>query len=1556
MTRTTGKEQRISEPRVDYLRGESPSLRAGGPEDIQGRWKPSTIVDAPYLALENSIRKIYREEVSWEDKVRAVCQEKEANRRKGDQPNNCQSCSTNEKGCKNVCRRSNTEKKGCQSSCSSESCQDDWKVEEKMRTICRQELNRESRFEEWRKQEVTRIVKEECKKWYDGEVGEMATKEELIAIVREECDNWQQMPETEVSPRGEEIVQRKADKVVRHDRSENPKWQRVGRNVRTTRDEATTNSPGCATVPRGNLNDSRWQNCTAISQTCKTVLKEDLVDQDSEEREIHKPRIYRGGTSNKEQTEYEKYVYRLYEPANEGKSRRVDIDKDNNEMNIHGSILLGQEEVPVKLLLDTGAQRSFISRKVYEKKLAGKARKQKCFIRMYGIGGQELDTTGECELDIQVGQDVIRQKFIIANIQEEGILGYDFCKNHQAEWRWKDSELELTTKKGNGVEKQKPKEKGRVIVMEQVQIPARSEVVVSGMVMGPKDTTTGMVQPLPAFTEKYGVVLAAAVCRPEDTRIPLRLMNVGDQEIVINKHETVGSMEEVEVLQEERVRRSSTTIGEWDPRTVFKEEVQNIGEEVAEQFFQLVEKYEHQFMREGKALGHTGMVQHQIHTDGHPPIKQRPRREPLGMQDVVKEELIKMEAQGIIEPSNSPWASPVVLVKKKDGTIRFCIDYRKLNEVTLKDAYPLPRIEDNLDALKGARWFTTLDLASGYWQVEMDPGDKEKTAFCTRYGLYQFKNMPFGLCNAPGTFERLMETVLRGMQWERAVLYLDDIIIFSSNLTEHLERLEEMFQRLQKANLMLKPSKCHFFKRQVEFLGHIVSEDGVHTDPEKIEAVKNWGTPRRVKDVRSFLGLTGYYRRFIKDYGGLAKPLHELTEKNTAFEWNEKREEAFQNLKQALTQAPILGYPSAEQDDLFILDTDASNCHIGAVLSQRQNGQEKVISFGSKVLNKAERNYCVTRRELLAVVFFIVHYKHYLIGRKFLLRTDHGALTWLFKFKAPEGQVARWLEALSTYDFDIVHRAGKLHGNGDGMSRRPCPDSCPTCKRGELREEAEIRRTYKRTTMKVKGRTARTREKARRGRGEEHRTEWMKRIKKAQEEDRRLQLFSRWGQKPDWQTVANEEIEVKMMWSRWPQIKKRGEVWFYNWREQGQDQWKVIVPESLREEVMKEHHDGNTAGHLGIRKTIERIEKSPYYWPSMRKRVTAWVMNCDVCQRTKPDIRKQRAPMGRCMTGAPLERVAIDVMGPLPETVRGNKYIVVIGDYFTKWMEAYATPNHRAETIAKVVVEGFISRFGIPSTIHTDQGRDFESNLFRDMCKRMEIEKTRTTPWHPQSDGMVERFNRTLETMLRQTIQTNQSDWDLQAPICCMAYRASVHETTKQTPNMLMLGRELPMPSHLQVQCPDGKPAKPDVHTYVQDMEERIQASHKIARESAAKGMRHQKRQYDKRAGVPQLKAGDVVWLYNPTKKVGRSPKLQSRWEEEPYLVEKVLSQLTIEIKAWNGRKRRVIHRNLIKLVADQGKWKLKVQERMQEEAAAQPIRGPEPRMGVDHLGIPYVN
>ncbi|GFX63768.1 retrovirus-related Pol polyprotein from transposon 17.6 [Trichonephila clavipes] len=472
----------------------------------------------------------------------------------------------------------------------------------------------------------------------------------------------------------------------------------------------------------------------------------------------------------------------------------------------------------------------------------------------------------------------------------------------------------------------------------------------------------------------------------------------------------------------------------------------------AERLFQ---EFEDVFSRNSSDIGHTTVTQHRIDTADHLPIKQHPRRLPFAKQEEVGTLLREMQENDIIEPSSSPWASPIVLVRKKDGSTRFCVDYRKLNDVTKKDSYPLPRIDDTLDTLSGHKWFSTLDLKSGYWQVEIHPEDREKTAFTSGQGLWQFKVMPFGLCNAPATFERLMETVLKGLTFEACLIYLDDVIIGGRTFEEHLQNIRKVLSKLSDANLKLNPSKCKFFQKEVNYLGHIISAEGVRTDPEKVSAVKNWKRPENLRELRSFLGLCTYYRKFVKGFSNIARPLHKLTESKQKFQWTKECEDSFLQLKEALTSSPILIYP--QPDKPFILDTDASNESVGAVLSQEIDGQERVVAYWSKCLSKPERNYCVTRKELLAIVKAIEHFHHYLYGQKFLLRTDHASLTWLMNFRNTEGQVARWIQRLNEYYFDIRHRKGSSHGNADALSRRPCPENCRHCSRVETKYDYAIR-------------------------------------------------------------------------------------------------------------------------------------------------------------------------------------------------------------------------------------------------------------------------------------------------------------------------------------------------------------------------------------------------------------------------------------------------------------------------------------------------------------------
>ena len=439
-------------------------------------------------------------------------------------------------------------------------------------------------------------------------------------------------------------------------------------------------------------------------------------------------------------------------------------------------------------------------------------------------------------------------------------------------------------------------------------------------------------------------------------------------------------------------------------------------------------------------LGLTSLAEHRIDTGNAPPVKQPPRRVPIALAHEEKDAIDQLKQKGVIQESKSPWASPIVLVKKKNGQVRPCVDYRMLNKVTLKDAYPIPRTQECLDALSGAAYFTTLDMTSGYHQVPISEADCHKTAFVTRHGFWEFRTMPFGLTNAPATFQRLMELALLGLQWTDCLIYLDDVIIFGRTFEEHTSRVSKVLTRIQQANLKLKVEKCDMFQEEVEFLGHIVSKEGVKPNPTNIAKVVQWKEPETVTQVRQFLGLCSYYRRFVKGFSTIAKPLTELTKKEAELVWNVSCQEAFDTLKSHLTSAQVMGYPTETGE--FILDTDASNFGIGAVLSQIQDERERVVSYASRSLNKAERNYCVTDKELLAVRYFIEHFRYYLLGRKFTLRTDHQAIRWLFTMKQPKGRLARWLETLASYEFEIEYRPGSKHLNADGMSRCINPKDC----------------------------------------------------------------------------------------------------------------------------------------------------------------------------------------------------------------------------------------------------------------------------------------------------------------------------------------------------------------------------------------------------------------------------------------------------------------------------------------------------------------------------------
>ena len=1126
--------------------------------------------------------------------------------------------------------------------------------------------------------------------------------------------------------------------------------------------------------------------------------------------------------------------------------------------------------------MDTGASRTIVKPELIKRTILWKKNPPVCHLQT--ATGQSVSVLSDTDVELQIGDKLYLHPVLIANITDDCILGLDFLKKQHCVV---------------DVEKGVLKFPDQEVFLQG--LPPCNLYCLKDTILAPRSENLVDVKFPPNVKQKRCIItedtgnhpnwITARTLLMSGGVTKVRILNLSNSRINLKKNTVVGKCEVVRNLRRVNASTGETQIKEDLILTLLNSSKGNLSSSEWTQAKELLSQFKDIFAT-GSDCGRTGLVKHRIDTGDAAPIKQRPRRIPWAKEAEVAELIRDMAENKIIEPSTSPWSSPVVLVKKKDGSSRFCVDYRMLNNVTKKDSYPLPRIDDTLDMLSGMKWFSTIDLKSGYWQVELSPEDKEKTAFSTGIGngLWHFNVMPFGLCNAPATFERLMDRVMVGLLGDVCLVYLDDVIIMGRNFKEHLKNLEKVFYRIRGANLKLSPNKCDLFKNKVSYLGHIISAEGVQTDPDKVKAVKEWPVPKNKTEVRSFLGLCTYYRRFVKNFSDIAKPLHRLTEDKRNFIWDLDCERAFIELKRHLCETPILGYPS--RDGRFIVDTDASNTGIGGVLSQIQGDQQVVIAYFSKALSKPERNYCVTRRELLAVVKTLQHFHKYLIGRQFTLRTDHAALKWLLQFKSPEGQVARWLEQLQEFNFVTEHRSGKIHSNADALSRRPCPEECQHCSKHETRDEVKLIRTH--------------------GIVDEWTNDSMKR---AQEEDIDLQPILGWlqsGVKPQWSDISAYSPATKSYWAQWDSLTLDNGVLYRKWETNNGKEFtlQVIIPRSKVAPLLRHIHDGVSGGHLGVRKTLLKVRQR-FYWLHCREDVEDWCRKCTACASVKGPQTRTKGKMKLYNVGAPWERIAIDVAGPFPETDDGNKYIIVVQDYFSKWPEVFATPNQEARTVAMKLVQEVISRYGVPMEIHSDQGRNFESSLFQEMCSFLGINKTRTTPAHPQSDGMVERFNQTLENHLAKVVDEHQRDWDQYIPLFLMSYRSAVHESTGTTPAKVIFGHEMRLPVDAITGTPPDKP-KP-VTEYVSDLRNQLDEVHRMVRESSLKANMKMKTRYDRHANTNGYDEGNLVWLHNPLRRKGKSPKLQARWEG-PFKVITRINDVTYRIKKGLKGKPKIVH------------------------------------------------
>ncbi|XP_067309059.1 uncharacterized protein [Pseudorasbora parva] len=817
----------------------------------------------------------------------------------------------------------------------------------------------------------------------------------------------------------------------------------------------------------------------------------------------------------------------------------------------------------------------------------------------------------------------------------------------------------------------------------------------------------------------------------------------------------------------------------------------------------LLDRFSSVFSKSEGDLGCTHLVQHEIPVLDNAPVRQRYRRLPPSQYEQVKTHISELLEQGVVRPSCSPYSSPIVVVQKKDGSIRLCVDYRQLNAKTRKDAYPLPRIEESLDALTGAKWFSTLDLASGYNQVPVVERDKEKTAFCTPFGLFEYNRMPFGLCNAPGTFQRLMERIFGDQRFQSLLLYLDDIVIFSGSFEQHLQRLEMVLRRLQQNNLKLKFQKCHFFQKEVRYLGHIISSHGVSTDPEKISAVANWKRPSNLMELRSFLGFASYYRRFVEGFARLAAPLHRLVGElqgkgkkrssgtNILLEgrWTEVLEEAFVALKRSLVEAPVLGY--ADFSKPFVLEIDASQVGLGAVLSQEQEGQRRPIAYASRGLRPTERNmsnYSSMKLELLALKWAVSEkFREYLLGVKFVVFTDNNPLSYLQTAKLAAVE-QRWVSQLALFDFELKYRPGTANRNADALSRLPV-NSAPN-RVGEIASGITLPQVL--SSVQCPGSASDCtivseiaavpfREKAD--------------MQVLQAADPHIAAFSRYWQRgvvPTRYERAKETREALELVRQWKRVRQKDGILY---REVFLPPGKVrilqvLLPAVLKKEVLEGLHDHH--GHQGIERTTALVRER-CFWPNLRHDIEQWCTKCERCVVAKALRPKVRTTMGHLIASRPLEVLAIDFT-LLERASNGCESVFVVTDVFSKFTQAYPTRDQKASTVARILTERWFYVYGVPKRIHSDQGRNFEGELLKQLCQLYGVQKSRTTAYHPEGNGQCERFNRTLHDLLRTLPIEKKRAWPQALPQLLFAYNTAAHQSTGYSPYELMFGQKPKLP------------------------------------------------------------------------------------------------------------------------------------------------------------------
>lgn len=1153
-------------------------------------------------------------------------------------------------------------------------------------------------------------------------------------------------------------------------------------------------------------------------------------------------------------------------------------------------------------------------------------------IDIKGITNAAVRSLGALRLGLVFDTDVLEHEFHVVpsifNIDCDGIIGKDFLLTYNCKLDYESMLFSIRATNGTRVLRLSNHAKD-----DKFTIPPRCEVVRVFRLNASVPCVVDQLELAP------GVFTSRTIVDPGQAYI--RVINTTEYPQTVTSR-----IDRFEALENFWCYSTDATVVDANRTDRLKSMVaKNTPQQYQNNLMRLVEDFPDVFALPEDRMTVNNFYTQKLRTIDDSPSYIKNYRTPNVWKEEIRSQVNRLIENDLIEPCASSYNSPVILVPKKspDGMRkwRMCLDYRGVNKKLVADKYPLPRIDDILDNLGRAVFFSVMDLYSGFHQVPVDPESRDLTAFSTEQGSFRWKVLPFGLNVSPNSFSRMMQLAFSGLPPDMLFIYIDDIIVLGRSEEEHLINLRETFRRCRERNLKLNPDKCSFFRAEVLFLGHLCTSEGIRPDRSKYSAIAEYPRPNSAESVRRFVAMANYYRKFVPGFSVITIPLNRLTKKNVPFVWNEEHQIAFDRIKQILSSPQTLAYPDFTQE--FVLTVDASKAGCGAVLSQN----ERPIAYASKGFNRAEGNKSTIEQELIAMHWAIKHFRYYLYGRHFLVRSDHRPLIYLYNLKESSAKLTRLRLELAEYTFSIEHIRGKDNVVADALSRVHVDEIRSIKDRNKDLQELNVLVTTRSMTRRIEESTikdpgARETENvpepkiAHEIKGEDDdeipvvRTRLLPDTRSSKQYQ-----FSVQGNRPAEELFsfkiefANEQRFTRQLLSRLEQFAEDFGISalkiFAN-----EDMFQVISPNRFkslgnemnvlkklrvrlaqplitvtdvaqqRELVEKFHEDPRDGGHFGIAKTLQKL-RSRYFWSDMSGQVRQYVMECHKCQVNKPK-RKTVEPLTLTDTPSrPFYRVSIDTVGPMAMSEKGSRYALSIVCDLTKYLIMLPMKNKEARTIARAMFEGLILVHGPVEVIVSDQGTEFVNAIMRELCGLMKIEHRVSAPYHHQTMGSIERTHRVFNEYLRSYLSTGE-DWEECMKYFVYCYNTAYHAAFdhRYTPFELVFGRRNTIPDFVQNERIDPLYNLDD---YVKEARYRMQVTYQAARRLLELRKNSTKSIYDRNINPLEVKIGDKVLLRNEAR-----GKHESMFRG-PYLVVRI-NEPNVEILDEKTNRAKTVHKN----------------------------------------------